>query len=63
MTASGTGSLVFMDDVSAERRSSAAKPIRWHFPVHRDNDPKQSAKTTQEFLSSKKLDILQWPSL
>ncbi len=79
MASSGTGLLVFSDDVTEERRSqknsevyrdilsaqiqpNAAKLIGQRFIVQMDNDPKHTAKATQEFLKVKKWNILQWPS-
>ncbi len=79
MAFSGTGLLVFIDDMTEDRCSrmnsvvyrdilsvqiqpSAAKLIGWHFIVQMDNDPKHTAKATQEFLKVKKWIILQWPS-
>lgn len=79
MASSGTGSLVFIDDVTEDRSSrmnskvyrdilsaqikpNAAKLIGRHFTVQMDNDPKHTAKATQEFFKEKKWNILQWPS-
>ncbi len=79
MASSGTGLLVFIDDVTEDRSSrmnsevyrdilsaqiqpNAAKLIGLCFIVQVDNDPKHTAKTTQEFLKVKKWNILQWPS-
>ncbi len=74
MASSGTGLLVFIDDVTEDRSSrmnsqvcrmqpNAAKLIGWRFIVQMDNDPKHTAKATQEFLKvKKKCIILQWPS-
>ncbi|CAJ0938076.1 unnamed protein product, partial [Ranitomeya imitator] len=41
---------------------NAAKLIGRRFIVQMDNDPKHTAKATQEFMSAKKWNILQWPS-
>ena len=79
MAANGTGSLVFIDDVTADRSSkmnsevyrailsahiqpNATKLIGHRFTVQVDNDPKHTAKATQDFLKAKKWNILQWPS-
>ncbi len=79
MASSGTGLLVFSDDVTEDRssrmnsevykdilsaqiQSNGAKLIGQRFIVQADNDPKHTAKTTQEFLKVKKWNILQWPS-
>ncbi len=72
MASSGTGLLVFSDDVTEDRSSwknqvyrdilsaqiqpNAAKLIRWCFIVEVDNDPKHTAKSTQEFLKVKKVE-------
>ncbi len=67
MVSSGTGLLVFIDDVTEYRSSqmnsevyvnilsaliwpNVAKLIRWHFIVQMYDDPKNTAKATQEFL-------------
>uniref|UniRef100_A0A3B5Q0B9 Transposase n=2 Tax=Xiphophorus maculatus TaxID=8083 RepID=A0A3B5Q0B9_XIPMA len=79
MAFNGTGSLVFIDDITADKSSrmnsevyrdilsaqiqpNAAKLIGRRFTVQMDNDPKHTAKATQEFMSAKKWNILQWPS-
>jgi len=79
MASNGTGSLVFIDDVTKDRSSrmnsevyrdilsaqiqpNAAKLIARRFTVQMDNDPKHTAKATQEFFKAKKWNILQWPS-
>ncbi|CAJ0950023.1 unnamed protein product [Ranitomeya imitator] len=79
MAFNGTGSLVFIDDIRADKSSrmnsevyrdilsaqiqpNAAKLIGRRFIVQMDNDPKHTAKATQEFMSAKKWNILQWPS-
>ena len=79
MASNGTGSLVFIDDVTKDRSSqmnsevyrdilsaqiqpNAAKLIGLHFTVQMDNDPKHTAKATQEFFKAKKWNILLWPS-
>ncbi len=80
MASSGTGLLVFIDDLTEDRssrknsemyrdilsaqiQSNAAKLIGRRFMVQMDDDPKHTAKATQEFLKVKKKNyILQWPS-
>ncbi|KAG2465883.1 TCB1 transposase, partial [Polypterus senegalus] len=79
MAASGTGTLVFIDDVTQDRSSrmnsevfrdilsaqiqlNAVKLIGWCFMIQMDNDPKHTAKTTQEFIKAKKWKIHEWPS-
>ncbi len=79
MASSGSGLLLFSDDVtedkssrinsevyrdilSAQIQSNAAKLIGRCFIVQIDDDPKHTAKATQEFLKLKKWNILQWPS-
>ena len=79
MAASGTGTLVFIDDVTQDRSSpmnsevfrdilsaqiqvNAAKLIGRRFIIQMDNDPKHTAKATQEFIKAKKWNILEWPS-
>ncbi len=70
MASSGTGLLVFSDDVTEERssrknsevyrdilsaqiQSNAAKLIGRRFIVQMANDPKHTAKVTQEFIKVK----------
>ncbi|KAG2458785.1 TCB1 transposase, partial [Polypterus senegalus] len=79
MAASGTGTLVFIDDVTQDRSSqmnsevfrdilsaqiqlNAVKLIGWCFMIQMDNDPKHTAKATQEFIKAKKWKNLEWPS-
>ncbi|CAJ0963969.1 unnamed protein product [Ranitomeya imitator] len=79
MAFNGTGSLVFIDNIRADKSSrmnsevyrdilsaqiqpNAVKLIGRRFIVQMDNDPKHTAKATQEFMSAKKWNILQWPS-
>ncbi len=78
MASSGTGLLVFIDDMtegrssqknseaykdilSAQLQTNAAKLIGRCFIGQMDDDPKHTAKATQEFLKVKKWNILQWP--
>lgn len=51
------------DVVSVQIKQNYPKLIRQRFAVQRENDLKQTAKGTQEFLKATKQDILQWPSL
>ncbi len=70
MASSGTGLLVFSEDVTEERssrknsevyrdilsaqiQSNAAKLIGRRFIVQMENDPKHTAKVTQEFIKVK----------
>uniref|UniRef100_A0A8C7XDE9 Tc1-like transposase DDE domain-containing protein n=1 Tax=Oryzias sinensis TaxID=183150 RepID=A0A8C7XDE9_9TELE len=79
MAASGTGTLVFIDDVTQDRSSpmnsevfrdrlsaqiqvNAAELIERSLIIQMDNDPKHTAKATQEFIKAKKWKILEWPS-
>uniref|UniRef100_A0A8C7X7Z9 Transposase Tc1-like domain-containing protein n=1 Tax=Oryzias sinensis TaxID=183150 RepID=A0A8C7X7Z9_9TELE len=71
MATSGTGTLVFIDDVTQDRSSpmnsevfrdrlsaqiqvNADKLIGRLFIIQMDNDPKRTAKATQEFIKAKK---------
>ena len=75
MAASGSASLVFIDDVTQDRSSrmncevfrdilsaqiqpNPAKLIGWSFITGMDNDPKHTAKATQEFIDAKKWNML-----
>ncbi|KAG2457546.1 TCB1 transposase, partial [Polypterus senegalus] len=79
MAASGTGTLVFIDDVTQDRSSrmnsevfrdilsaqirlNVVKLIGRRFMIQMDNNPKHTAKATQEFIKAKKWKILEWPS-
>uniref|UniRef100_A0A8C5P8K5 Transposase n=1 Tax=Leptobrachium leishanense TaxID=445787 RepID=A0A8C5P8K5_9ANUR len=78
MAANGTGSLVFIDDVtdkssrmnsevfrailSAHIQPNAAELIGRCFTVQLDNDPKHTAKATKEFLKGQKWNVIQWSS-
>ena len=61
MAASGTQSVVFIDDMTADRSSrmnsevyrtllSAAKLIGWYFKLQMNNGPRPTAKATQKLL-------------
>ncbi len=52
---------VYRDIRSAQIQSNGAKLIGQRFIVQMDDDPKHTAKTTQEFLKVKIWNILQWP--
>ena len=79
MAFNGTGSLVFIDDMTEDKSSrlnsevyrnilsahiqpNSEKLIGRRFTIQMDNDPKYTAKATQEFFKAKKWNILQWPS-
>lgn len=73
MAANGTGSLVFIDDVTADKSSrkailsaqiqpNASELIGRRFTVQMDNDPKHTAKASKEFYKANKWNIMQWPS-
>ena len=79
LASNGTGSLVFIDDVTADGSSlmnsevyrnilsaqiqpNSAKLIGRRFTIQMDNDPKHTAKASQQFYKAKKWKILQWPS-
>ncbi len=47
---------VYRDILSAQIQPNAAKLIGQRFIVQMDNDPKHTAKATQEFLKTKKVD-------
>ncbi len=53
---------MYIDILSAQIQSNAAKLIGQCFIVQMDDDPKHTAKTTQKFLKVRKWIILQWPS-
>ncbi len=53
---------VYRDILSAQIQPNATKLIGRRFIVQLDNDPKYTAKATQEFLKAKQWNILQWPS-
>lgn len=68
MAANGPGSLVFIDDVTADKSNSrmnckvltfsqpnASQFIRWWLTVQMDSDPKQTLKATQDFYKTKKI--------
>lgn len=75
MAASGTGSLVFTDDVTTDRSSRINSEVYRailsahiqvndgrHFTVQMDIDPKHTVKANQDFLKVKKWDIIQRPN-
>ena len=41
---------------------SRALGLEWRVTFQQDNDPKHPAKTTQEWLRDKSLNVLEWPS-
>ncbi len=53
---------VYRDILSAQIQSNAAKLIGRRFMVQMNDDPKHTAKATQEFLKVKQWNILQWLS-
>ncbi|MEE6496291.1 hypothetical protein FKM82_002289 [Ascaphus truei] len=53
---------VYRDILSAQIQPNSAKLIGRRFTCQMDNDPKHTAKATQEFFKAKKWNILQWPS-
>ncbi len=53
---------VYRDILSAQIQPNAAKLIGRHFIVQMDDDPKHTAKATQEFLKVKNWNILKCPS-
>ncbi len=53
---------VYRDILSAHIQPNAAKLIGRCIIIQMDNDPKHTAKATQEFLKVKTWIILQWPS-
>ena len=68
----GTGRLVRIEgkmngakyrEVIDENRLQSAQDLRLgkRFIFHQDNDPKHTAKTTQEWLQDKSVNVLEWP--
>ncbi len=53
---------VYRDILSAQIQLNAAKLIGWCVIVQMHNDPKHTAKATQEFLKVKRWIFLQWSS-
>ncbi|MCI4387611.1 hypothetical protein PGIGA_G00076200 [Pangasianodon gigas] len=49
-------------ETESQKSPNATKLIGCRFTVQVDNDPKHTAKATQDFLKAKKWNILQWPS-
>ena len=73
-TANGTGSIVFIDDVTADKSSrmnsevfrailsahiQASELIGRRFTVQMDNDRRHTAKATKEFFKAKKWNVMQ----
>ena len=80
MAANGTGSLVFIDDVTADKSSRMNSEVFWailsahiqpnaseligrRFTVQMDNDPKHTAKATEDSFTTKKRNVSQSPDL
>ena len=72
-SAAGTGKLVRIEgkmngakyrEILDENLLQSAQDLRLgrRFTFQQDNDPKHRAKTTQEWLRDKSLNVLEWPS-
>ena len=72
-SAEGTGRLVRIErkmnrakyrEILDENLLQSTQDLRlgWRFTFQQDHDPKHTAKTTQEWLQEKSLNILEWPS-
>ena len=72
-SAAGTGRLVRIEgkmngakyrEILDENLLQSAQDLRLgrRFTIQQDNDPKHTAKTTQEGLQDKSLNVLEWPS-
>lgn len=69
MTASGTGSLIFIDDVTDNLHKhfdslqrSASKLIGRKFIMQQNNDPKHTTNMTKDFIRGRKWNVLNCPS-
>ena len=72
-SAAGTGRLVRIEakmngakyrEILDENLLQSAQDLRLgrRFTFHQDNDPKHTAKATQEWILDKPLNVLEWPS-
>uniref|UniRef100_A0A8K9WM68 Tc1-like transposase DDE domain-containing protein n=1 Tax=Oncorhynchus mykiss TaxID=8022 RepID=A0A8K9WM68_ONCMY len=68
----GTGRLVRIEgkmngakyrEILDENLLQSAHDLEQRFTFQQDNDPKLTAKTTQQWLRDKSLNVLEWPSL
>ncbi|KAF7659361.1 hypothetical protein LDENG_00299140 [Lucifuga dentata] len=78
MAVTGTGTLIFIDDITADGRSKMNSEVYRNILsaqvqanasklidrrfILQDNNPKHTAKATKEFFKAKKWTILDWPS-
>ena len=63
-TAAGTGRLIRIEGKmnGAKYRELLDENMLQRFTFQQDNDPKHTAKRTQEWLQDKSLNVLEWPS-